>query len=344
MSVSTDTLAIVSCADSGELHVLRLAADGQQLKTVQVLAPGGQLMPMALSPDQRRLHVARRSEPLAVVTLAVDAAGGRLHSVGEAALPASMASLTTDRTGRWLFSASYGADMVAVQEVGAQGLAGTAVTHPTGRHAHCVLADPTNRFVLATSLGGGQLHRYHFDASSGMLQNMAAPVFAMPAGTGPRHLCFNQRGDRVYVLGELDACVHVLSFDPPTGALALLQTLPTLPAGVATTAWGADLHLSPDGRWLYSSERNSHTLAGHAVDAHTGLLTPIGHWATEETPRGFAITGDGRHLLAAGQSSHHVSVHVIDPHSGDLALRARQAVGQNPNWVVTLPLRDPAAA
>lgn len=342
MAVSTDTLAIVSCADSGELHVLRLSADGQP-QTVQVLAPGGQLMPMALSPDQRHLHVARRSDPLAVITLALDAAAGRLHTVGEAALPASMASLNTDRSGRWLFSASYGADMVAVQGLDANGLAGAATTtYPTGRHAHCVLADPTNRFVLATSLGGGQLHRYGFDALTGRLQAMDEPVFAMPAGTGPRHLCFNPRGDRVYVLGELDACVHVLSFNPSSGALALLQTLPTLPGGVAS-AWGADLHLSPDGRWLYSSERNSHTLAGHAVDAHTGLLTPIGHWATEETPRGFAITADGRHLLAAGQTSHHISVHAIDPHSGALAVRARHAVGQNPNWVVALPLRGPLA-
>ena len=338
MPVNTSPmLAVVSCADSGELHVLRLAADGN-LQTVQVLSPGGQLMPMALSPDRTRLYVARRSDPLAVITLAVDPVAGALRVLGEAALPASMASLNTDRTGRWLFSASYGADMVAVLALGVDGTEGAPAVHATGRHAHCVLADPGNQFVLATSLGGGQLHRYHFDAATGHLQSMAQPVFPMPAGTGPRHLCFNPGGDRVYVLGELDACLHVLSFDPSTGSLALLQTVSTLPADFSGTAWGADLHLSPDGRWLYSSERNSHTLAGHAVDVETGLLTPIGHWATEPTPRGFDITPDGRHLLAAGQTSHHVSVHAIDPHSGALALRVQHSVGLNPNWVVTLPL------
>lgn len=183
----SDTLAFVSCADSGELHVLRLSADGQ-LHTAQVLALGGQLMPMALSPDQTQLYVARRSDPLAVIALAVDAAAGSLSVLGESPLPASMASLHTDRTGRWLFSASYGADMVAVQALSANGTASAAATHATGRHAHCVLADPTNRFVVAASLGGGQLHRYHFDAATGDLSPMDAPVFPMPTGTGPRHL------------------------------------------------------------------------------------------------------------------------------------------------------------
>ncbi len=325
-------LAIVSCADSGELHVLRLSASGQ-LQTTQVVALGGQLMPMALSPDKTRLYVARRSDPLAVIGLAVDAAAGTLQPLGESALPASMASLNTDHTGRWLFSASYGADLVAVQALGANATAAAATTHATGRHAHCVLADPTNRYVLAASLGGGQLHRYHFDADTGVLSPMDAPVFPMPTGTGPRHLCFNQRGDRVYVLGELDACLHVLSFDPTTGALALLQSLTTLPPGFEGNAWGADLHLTPNGRWLYSSERNSHTLAGHAVDARTGQLNPVGHWPTQATPRGFAITPDGQFLLAAGQTSHKAGVHAIDSASGALALVAEHAVGLNPNWV-----------
>lgn len=330
------SLVFVSCADSGELHVLRLLEDGQ-LQTAQVLALGGQLMPMALSPSQRQLYVARRSEPLAVIALAVDAAEGSVQVLGESPLPASMASLNTDRTGRWLFSASYGSDVVAVQSLDAQGHAAVTVVHPTGRHAHCVLADPANRFVLATSLGADQLHRYHFDAATGQLQAMDAPVFPLPTGTGPRHLCFNERGDRLYVLGELDAHVHVLSFDAATGALATLQTLPTLPPGFEGKAWGADLHLTPDGRWLYSSERNSHTLAAHAVDPLSGQISPAGHWPTQATPRGFAITPDGRFLLAAGQTSHRVGVHAIDGASGALTLIAEHSVGFNPNWVVVVP-------
>ena len=343
--MATDTLVFVSCADSGELHGLRLASDSGQLRTEQVLALGGQLMPMALSPNGTRLYVARRSDPLAVVTLAVDARAGCAEVLSEAALPASMAHLATDNTGRWLLSASYGADLVAVQAIAADGVVAAArgaTTYATGRHAHSALVSPGNRFVLAASLGGGQLHRYRFDAATGALQPTDPAVFALPAGTGPRHLRFNARGDRIYLLGELDACVHVLAWDEASGGLELLQSLPTLPPGFAGPAWGADLHLSADGRWLYTSERNSHTLAGFAIDAVTGLLAPIDHWSTQLQPRGFAITPDGRHLIAAGQISHRVGVHLIAPGSGALTQVAEHDVGLNPNWITVLPMQPDA--
>ena len=341
----SDTLVLVSCADSGELHVLHLASHTGQLRTEQVLPLGGQLMPMALSPDSTRLYVARRSDPLAVVTLAMDSRAGRAEVLGEAPLPASMAYLATDGTGRWLLSASYGADLVDVQSIGPNGVvdaAAPAATYATGRHAHSALPSPGNGFVLAASLGGGQLHRYRLDAATGALQPTDPAVFDLPAGTGPRHLRFNARGDRIYLLGELDAFVHVLAWNESTGGLQLLQSLPTLPPGFVGTAWAADIHLSPDGRWLYTSERNSHTLAGFAVDATSGLLNPIGHWHTQLQPRSFAITPNGRHLLAAGQLSRRVGVHLIAPASGALTQVAEHDVGLNPNWITMLPLQPDA--
>ena len=249
-----------------------------------------------------------------------------------------MAHLNTDASGRWLFSASYGAHLVAVQPLLAGGRVGTASVHSTGPNAHCTQVHPSNQWVLAASLGGGQLHRYRFDANTGTLTPTEQPTVPMPQGTGPRHLRFNRTGDRVYLLGELDAQVHVLSFDAASGDMALLQTLPTLPARFAGTAWGADLHLSPDGRWLYTSERNSHTVAGFAVTADTGLLSPVGHWPVQSQPRGFALTEQGQHLLVAGQTSHAVGLHAVDLATGALTLLAEHAVGQNPNWITTLTL------
>ena len=120
--------------------------------------------------------------------------------------------------------------------------------------------------------------------------------------------------------------------------IQLLQSLPTVPPGFAGPAWGADLHLSPDGRWLYTSERNSHTLAGFAIDAATGVLTPMGHWHTQLQPRGFAITPDGRYLVAAGQLSHRVGVHMIAPGNGALTQVGEHDVGLNPNWITVLSM------
>ena len=143
--MSQDSLVFVSCADSGDVHVLRLNAAQGTLHTLQVLTLGGTLMPMALSPDQGTLYVARRSDPLAVVALAIDRARGTATVQAESTLPASMAHLNIDTSGRWLFSASYGAHLVAVQPLLAGGLVGTASVHATGPNAHCTQVHPSNQ-------------------------------------------------------------------------------------------------------------------------------------------------------------------------------------------------------
>ena len=107
----------------------------------------------------------------------------------------------------------------------------------------------------------------------------------------------------VYLLNELDAAIDVLAFDGARGTLAPLQTIGSLPPGFSGAPWAADLHLTPDGRFLYSSERRSDTLAAFRVDPADGRLTLVGHFPTEAQPRGFGITPDGRFLVAAGQRS-----------------------------------------
>jgi 6-phosphogluconolactonase len=112
-----------------------------------------------------------------------------------------------------------------------------------------------------------------------------------------------------------------------------------LPDGVAVDEpWAADLHLRPDGRFLYASERRSSTLAGFAVDPKSGRLTPIGSVPTETEPRGFAISPDGSCLIAVGQASHRLARYASDPATGALTLLGQQSVGQGPNWVEIIDL------
>ena len=99
-----------------------------------------------------------------------------------------------------------------------------------------------------------------------------------------------------------------------------------------------ELRLTPDARFLYTSERRSSTLAGFAVGAASGRLSPIGHWPTQAQPRGFAISPTGRHLIAAGQLSHAVGVFAIDARSGALSPCDEHAVGRNPTWVEAIAL------
>jgi 6-phosphogluconolactonase len=199
-------------------------------------------------------------------------------------------------------------------------------------------AAPGNRFVYATSLGGGVVMQFGFDAATGELTPLAPRDFAVCDGAGPRHLAFHPDGRFVYLLNELDASVDVLSIDPASGALRCVQNVSMLPPGFTGEPWGAELRLTPDARFLYTSERRSSTLAGFAVDAASGRLAPIGHWPTQAQPRGFAISPSGHWLIAAGQLSHAVGVHAIDACSGALSLRHEHAVGRNPNWVEAIAL------
>lgn len=325
------TLAISNAA-SGDVTVLALAADGT-LSTCQTLALGGSLMPMAVSPDRRFLHVARRSDPLTVVTLAIDSTG-LLAPVSETPMPASMAYISTDRSGRFLLAASYQADLLTVSAIAGDGQVGSVKQQlSTGPHAHAILAAPSNRHVLATSLGGGVVMQFHWDGVEGILTPNDPPALAMREGAGPRHLRFHPNGRFVYVLNELDATIDVLSFDEHTGTLTQGQTVQTMPPDCDGEPWAADLQLTPNGLYLYSSERRSSTIAGFRIDPQSGALTSVGRWPTEEQPRALAIDAQGHWLLAVGQLSDHLSRYRIDPASGGLERVQRIATGRNPNWI-----------
>lgn len=337
----TTTAVYVSNADSGDVWVYHLGAERGELAPVQRVMVGGQVMPLALSPDQRFLYAARRSDPLEVLSFGIDPKTGELAALGEAPLPHSMANLATDRSGRWLFSASYGGDQIAVGPIGADGVArGVQQVLATAPHAHAIQADPSNRFVFATSLGGGLVMQLRFDAASGALTPNTPAALLPHAAASPRHFVFSRDGRFAYLLNELDGQVDVLGFDASTGSLRTLQTVTSLPPGFGGEPWAADLHLTPDGRFLYTSERRSSTLAAFRVDAAGGGLALMAHTPTEAQPRGFAITPDGRHLIVAGQLSHRLSVCAIDAQTGALDKRSDCATGQNPNWIEVVALRD----
>jgi 6-phosphogluconolactonase len=325
----------VSNADSGDISVLHMAAHGE-LRLQRTVHVGGNLMPMAISPSRHMLYAARRSDPMAVVSLAIDPQNRDLRRVGEAALPASMAYVGTDITGRFLLAASYPGHQLTVSPVLADGSVGAVQqVVPTGPNAHAIVASPCNRYVLATSLGGGELMVYAFNAETGQLS--PASTWHGRAGAGPRHCRFDPAGRFVYLLNELDGTLDVLAWDAKQGRLSGVQSrVDILPAGFTGQPWAADLHLTPDGRHLYASERTSSTLAHFAVDTVTGHITVKGHTAVETQPRGFAIDPTGQHLLVVGQLSHHLSRLSIDRATGQLALQQRVPLGQGPNWVEIL--------
>jgi 6-phosphogluconolactonase len=333
------TYVYVANADSQEISVLQMDRASGALMAIETVNVGGTAMPMALSPDKRVLYAALRSQPYRVVSFSIDPASGKLKKLGEAALADSMANIDVDRSGRWLFAASYGGNKITVNSIDKDGLVGAVQQLiPTRPNAHAIHADASNRYVFATSLGGDNLSSWRFDAATGMLSANEQALIAAPPKSGPRHFVWDAAQRRVYVLHELDASLAVFDYDAARGTLREVQRTSALPAGFNGKPWAADLHLAPDGRHLYASERTSSTIAVYEVDPASGLLKTLASVPTEKTPRGFALDPSGRYLVASGQESHAIAVYAIDVASGALAPLQRYAVGKNPNWVEIVDL------
>jgi 6-phosphogluconolactonase len=339
---SAATWVYVSNADSQEISVLELdRAQGAQavLRPVQTLNVGGTVMPMVVSHDKRVLYAALRSQPFRVTALSIDGTTGQLKKLGEAPLADSMANIDLDASGQWLFAASYQGGKITVNALGKDGTVGPVhQLIQTGPNAHAIHADAGNRFVLATSLGADNVSSWRFDAQKGLLSPNDPPLTTTAAKSGPRHFTWDKAQRHVYLLDELDAGLHVYAWDAARGTLKLQQSTTTLPAGFTGKPWAADLHLTPDGRYLYASERTSSTLSAFRVDAATGQLQPLGQTPTEKGPRGFAIDATGRYLIAAGQESNGISMYAIDPETGTLDKLQHLDVGKNPNWIEIVDL------
>jgi 6-phosphogluconolactonase len=330
----------ISNAESREIGVYGLNPANGDLTQVESVPVSGNVFPLAVSPDRRFLYAALRTEPYTVVSFAIDASTGCLTALGSAPLPDSMAYISTDRSGSYLLAASYPGNKLSVSPIGANGF----VQPPqsvlrTEMNAHCVVTDASNRFVFCSTLGSDVVMQFRFDASTGALVANSPATVKVAPGAGPRHLALHPNNRYVYLLNELDASLYAFEMDPDSGTLQEIQTVSAQPRAFLSASAAADLHLTPDGAFIYASVRASNTLAVFRVDSATGRLEPEGQYATEEMPRGFNIDPYGRYLICVGQRSHSATVYAIDQQTGALTALRSYPVGQSPNWVeiVRLP-------
>ena len=330
-------LVYVSNAGSAEIYVLHLDADTGVVTLEQKVSGLGVVGPLAISPTRRFLYASLRSEPFSAATLAIDPANGRLHLLSTVPLPDDMCYLSVDKTGRFLFGASYGGDKFSINPIDGRGLvdARPVQVTPTPPRAHSIMTDPTNRHLFVPSLGGDLILQFRFDDATGRATPNTPASAAASTGAGPRHLVFHPSHRFAYCTNELDATVGSYRYDAVTGTLAHMGSNTLLPPDFRATGpfAAADLHVTPDGRYLYASERASNTIGGFRIDEHNGTLAPIGTLATEQQPRGFNIDPRGRFLLAVGQRSNSMSLYEINENAGSLALLQRYPMGGSPNWV-----------
>jgi 6-phosphogluconolactonase len=281
-----------------------------------------------------------------------------------------MPYVSTDLSGRLLFTASYGGHKVAVLPINAAGLVadGAKQVILTGRNAHSIVTDRTGKYVFAATLGSDAVLQFAIDPETGMLKAANPPEVRTRPGYGPRHIAVSPDNKSVYVVTELTGHVVHYALDAAQGTLSEVESVASVPAeaglipGVAPPppppfnaapaaaapaapaetrpmVWAADIGISPDGRFLYTSERTTSKIALFRVAPDSGKLTRAADFGTEKQPRGFRIDPTGRFLIASGEKSDHLAVYGIDAGDGTLKPLGRYPVSAGANWVeiVTVP-------
>ena len=348
MAESTpDTVVYVSNSASKEIYVLAMNRDSGELTLIEKTPvpgtdkPSAASMPMAVTPDHRFLYAALRSDTFPASSFAIDRASGRLTHLATTPLQDSMAYIIADRSGRFLLAASYPGNKLTINPISDNGIVVEKTTQIVADRpkSHCILVDAANKYVYATSLGADTVMEWKFDSAKGRLLPIGPGIIQTRPGAGPRHMALHPSGRFLYLITETTDTIGAYAIDPGTGTLTELQFVDAVPEGFKEQPAAADLHMTPDGRFLYGSERKTSTLAGYRIDPEKGTLSPIGHFPTEKTPRGFNIDPRGRFLLSVGLDSNAMTVYRIDPQSGGLSSLKQYPMGHQPNWIEIVDLR-----
>jgi len=320
------------------IYAVRLDATTGALSAPTLAAEAPNPAWVALSPDRKFLYAINESQAQAI-GFAVDAATARLTPLRAATAPTanSPSHLAVDATGRVLVAANYRDGYVAAMPIRADGTLGspTAIKHSgssvnparqTQPHVHSVTISPDNRFVIVCDLGLDKIFSYALDVSKAQLTPATPPFVATAPGAGPRHFKFGSDGRHAYAINEMGNTVAAYDYDAARGALTPRQTVTTLPADFKGENTTAEVRVHPIGKFLYGSNRGHDSLAVFAIDAATGLLTPVEIVSSGgKTPRNFALSPDGAWLVCAHQDSDNLTVFRVDPATGRLSRVASEA-------------------
>jgi 6-phosphogluconolactonase len=304
---------------------------------------------ITISPDHHFLY-AVTEDPLSVgppldhvsfvSAFAIDPATGKLRLLNT--LPTGGTStcfISTDKTGKYVLMANFGSGSVSVIRLKNDGSLGEQTSFiqnighsvnpaiQTSPHPHSILVSPDNRYVIVSDLGLDKVMIFHFDEKTGEL-TPPDPTFAtVKPGGGPRHFAFAPSGKFGYQLSEMSGNVDAFAWDPTRGTLTTVQTSETKPHDFTGENHSAEIAVSPDGKFLYESNRRNtgdtgwgpESIGIFAIDPEKGTLTLVEQAPSGAImPRNFAIDPTGSYLLVAHQYSNNVIVFKIDRATGRL--------------------------
>ena len=327
----------VSLDAEQSIAIYRIDSAQGDLGFIKKITVSGDPGSLAIDPSHKYLYAAIRSTN-SISSFRINVRNGDLTLINTILAAGNPVYVGTDKTGRFLLTAYFADSKAAIysirQDGGVQDSAVQVLA--TEKNAHAIQTDPSNQFLFIPCRTGETILQFTFDAGNGTVTPNVRDRTLTPPKTGPRHLTFHPALNVVYVANEFGSSVTAYHFDQADGTLSEIQTLSSLPADFVGTNTGADIHLTPDGRFLYASNRGHESIAAFSVDGVTGRLTSIGFFPTEKTPRSFSLDLSGRFLYAAGQGSGKIAAYRIDQRDGHLTPIATYDAGKSPVWILAV--------
>ena len=339
------------------IYAFRYDASSGKLAPIGVAAETRDPSWVAVHPNGKFLYAVNEAGKDSMVSaFRIDSATGRLTLLNQLpALGEDPCYLSFDKTGKYVLVANYTSGNVVVFPIGRNGELGPATANfrdegklgpnkerQDGPHAHWIETSAGNRFAYVSDLGLDKVLIYKFDRESGTLSNpdpgrQEAFSATLPPGSGPRHLTFSRDGNFMYVLSEVQSTVTAFANDAREKYRAL-QTVSALPSGFSGRNDAAEIALHPSGKFIYTSNRGSDTIAVFEVEAG-GLLrleadVPTGG----KEPRHFSIDPSGNYLLAENQLSDSIVTFRIDQKTGALTPTGETLAVPSPVCIQFLPL------
>lgn len=355
-----DPLVFVSAfagGDEGAIHAYHFDLESGALKPAERTAGVGNPFFLALSPDHKFLYSIHAEkfggeDHEEIAAYAIEDGNGKLKLLNrQSALGSASCYLDVDATGKALLVANYSTGSVASLPIKDNGSIGESVSfvqheggsgvdpkRQKGPYAHSIVISPDNRFAYAADLGLDQVLGYRLDpATAKIVSNEAQPFAESPPGAGPRHLTFHPNGKHLYAINELTNGVTRYDCDSETGKLTRQQTISTLPDDFDGKSYCADLKITPNGKFLYGTNRGHDSVAAYRI-GDDGALTLIEiEPSLGKGPQNLAITPDGRWLLCANLPDSNLAVFQIDPETGELKSKGEPIATPKPSCIMLVP-------
>ena len=333
------THVYLSISGENRIAIYTLDVSSGDIEFQENIGVSGSPGPLARSLCGNYLYAGLRSSR-EIASFRIDDKTKHLTHLRTVQLDADTCYIATDKTGNFLLSAYYGAGKVTVHAIGDdKTVQGEPLqTIETDIHAHCIETDASNRFAFVPhTVPRNAIYQFQFDEDTGALTQNPIGNLNPGAPIGPRHVLFHPNKSILYSSNEQGSSVSAYTLrteDAPGTLVDLQEDLSTLPADFEGENTCAQIHVDPQGKYLYVSNRGHDSIAAFAIDEESGKLSTVGHQLTEPTPRVFNIDATGTLLFVGGQGSGKLATYRINRESGALAPIGNYTVGESPMWVL----------